>query len=180
MTSATSLGLINLKQTFFDYPELSKISVNTNLGSLMTLRNELKANAQSVTTTLGGGANGYLGLVLLAQAYDLIAPGTPYICPVLPVMDVDNNDTRYIIAQKCLEYDTNLALYREYVAMERILIQQIVNAIVGKYLKAIRSKMTNKINKTISEILTYLLTCLKHTVMSVRRSSWVLDPKLKI
>ena len=71
-------------------------------------------------------------------------------------MDIENDDTRYILAQKCLNYDTDLALYREFVAMERILIQQIVNAIDGKYLKAIRSKTTNKINKTIPEILTYL------------------------
>ena len=78
MTSATTLGLIYLKQTFFDYPKLSKISGEPTLGSLMTLGNELKANAQSVTTTLGGGANGHLGLVLLEQAYELIAPGTPY------------------------------------------------------------------------------------------------------
>ena len=156
MTSATSLGLVDLKQTFFDYPELSKISGEPTLGSLMTLRNELKANAQSVTTTLGGGANGHLGLVLSAQAYEQIAPGTPYIRPVLPEMDIDNNDTRYILAQKRLDYDTDLALYREFVAMERILIRQIVNAINGKFLKAIRSKTTNKINKTIPDILTYL------------------------
>ena len=156
MTSATSLGLVDLKQTFFDYPELSKISGEPTLGSLMTLRNELKANAQSVSTTLGGGANGHLGLVLPAQAYGLIAPGTPYIRPVLPVMDISNTDTQYIIAQKRLEYDTSLALYREFVAMEIILIQQIVNAIDGKYLKAIRSKTTNKINKIIPDILTYL------------------------
>ena len=156
MTSATTLGLIDLKQTFFNYPELSKISGEPTLGSLMTLRNELKANTQLVTTTLGGGANGHLGLVLSAQAYELIAPGTPYIRPVLPVMDIDNNDTRYIIAQKCLEYDTDLALYREYLAMERILIQQIVNAVDGKYLEAICSKTTNKINKTIPQVLTYL------------------------
>ena len=74
MTSATSLGLVDLKQTFFDYPELSKISGEPTLGSLMTLRNELKANAQSVSTTLGGGANGHLGLVLSEQAYEQIAP----------------------------------------------------------------------------------------------------------
>ena len=105
---------------------------------------------------MGGGANDYLGLVLSAQAYEQIAPGTPYLRPVLPVMDVSNTDTQYILAQKRLEHDTKLAQYRELVAMERILIQQIVNAIDAKFLKAIRSKTTNKINKTIPEILTYL------------------------
>ena len=87
-----------------------------------------------------------MGLILSAQLYDQIAPGTPYICPVLPKMIVANTDTQYILAQRRLDYDTNVALYHEFVAMEHILIQQIVNAIDGTFLKAIRSKTTNKIN----------------------------------
>ena len=64
MSSATHHGLIDYRSTFFDYPTLTKISGEPTLGALMTLRNELKANAQSVETTLGGGAHGHLGLVV--------------------------------------------------------------------------------------------------------------------
>ena len=71
-------------------------------------------------------------------------------------MNVSKSDTQFILAQKRLEYDTNLAIYCEFVAMEHILFQQIVNVIDGKFLKAIRTKTTNKINKTIPVILTYL------------------------
>ena len=93
MTLATSFGLANLKQMFFDYPELSKFSHEPTLGSLMTMWNELVANVQSISTTLGKGANGHLGLVLSEHAYDQITPGTLYICLVLPVMDVSYTDT---------------------------------------------------------------------------------------
>ena len=48
-------------------------------------------------------------------------------------MDVSNTDTKYILAQKRLEYDTKLTQYREFMAMERILTQQVVNAIDAKF-----------------------------------------------
>ena len=77
MSSATRHGLIDYQSTFFDYPTLTKLKGEPTLGALMTLRNELKANAQSVNTTLGGGAHGHLGLVIPANIYKTIAPDTP-------------------------------------------------------------------------------------------------------
>ena len=41
MILATTLGLVHIKQTFFDYPELSKISGEPTLG-LMVLNNILR------------------------------------------------------------------------------------------------------------------------------------------
>jgi hypothetical protein len=39
---------INYRQTYFEYPELTKIHGKPSSESLFKLRNELKANAQSV------------------------------------------------------------------------------------------------------------------------------------
>ena len=63
MTSTTASGVIDIKQTFFDYPDLTKIDGKPNIMTLLKLKNELKANAQSVPTVLGGGQHGHLGLV---------------------------------------------------------------------------------------------------------------------
>ena len=41
---------------------------------LAKLRNALKANAASVPSTRGGGANGYLGIVVSDAVYATIAP----------------------------------------------------------------------------------------------------------
>ena len=46
--------------------------------------------------------------------------------------------------------------YRESIAVDRILIQQIVNALDDKFLKALRDRNKNRIIMKISDILNYL------------------------
>ena len=52
------------KKQFFEHPELTKIHHEPDTQNLIIIRNEVKANAMTVHTTLGGGAYGHLGLVL--------------------------------------------------------------------------------------------------------------------
>ena len=156
MSSSSQHGIIDYRSTFFDYPTLTKISGEPSLSTLMTLRNELKANAQSVDTNLGGGAHGHLGLVVPASVYNNIAPDTPYIKPRQPTLRLTNSDSQYVLAEKRHTYDKNLQVYKECVAMERILIQQIINAVEPKYLKPLRDSVTNKLNQSIPNILQYL------------------------
>ena len=52
---------------------VTKITGEPNYESLKTLKDELKANAASIPTTLGGGTHGYLGLILSPAAYATIA-----------------------------------------------------------------------------------------------------------
>ena len=56
---------INYQETyFFEFPELTKIQGEPTCESLYLLRNELKANAQSVYSNLSDGAHGHLALIL--------------------------------------------------------------------------------------------------------------------
>ena len=87
MTSSTASGIINIKQIFFDYPELTKITGEPTLTTLLKMKNELKANAQLVPSTLGGGRHGHLDLVLTTDKYETVAHGTPYIKPTLPTLN---------------------------------------------------------------------------------------------
>ena len=112
----------DFKNTHFAYRELSKIQGDLSLASFLTIRNEIKANAQSVHTTLGGGAHGHLGLVVTQQVYDTIAPGTPYRRPVLPTLQARPTDTQYVIAQKRHQYAEDMQLFRETNAVERAII----------------------------------------------------------
>ena len=146
----------DFKNTHFDYPELSRIVGEPTLGALLTLRNQIKANAQTVETTLGGGAHGHLGLVVSAIVYEAIDGTVPYERPQLPVLDIQPTDTQYQIAQQRHQYSEDLQQYRDVQAMERTIIQQIVAAIEPKYLRALRDRGTNRINKTIPQILKYL------------------------
>ena len=146
----------DFKNTHFDYPELSRIVGEPTLGALLTLRNQIKANAQTVETTLGGGANGHLGLVVSDIVYAAIDGTVPYVRPALPILSIQPTDTQYQIAQQRHQYAEDLQQYREVQAMERTIIQQIVAAIEPKYLRALRDKGTNRINKSIPQILKYL------------------------
>jgi len=46
---------IDYKNNYFEYPELTRIHGLPTTTSLIELRDEIRANAQSVITTLGGG-----------------------------------------------------------------------------------------------------------------------------
>eukprot|EP00957_Ditylum_brightwellii_P050885 3858894-Ditylum_brightwellii.AAC.1 len=69
-------------------------------GSLLILINEVKANAMTVPTTLGGGACGHLGLVLAPVQYSSI-PGTAvYVRPTHPgPLNLTLGMTQYQITQ---------------------------------------------------------------------------------
>jgi len=146
----------DFKNTHFDYPELSRIVGEPTLGALITLRNQIKANAQRVDSTLGGGAHGHLGLVYSAQNYATVLGTVPYIRPTLPILNVLPTDTQFQIAEKRHQYAVSLGQYREVQGIERTIIQQIVTAIEPKYIRALRDIETNKITKTIPDILKFV------------------------
>ena len=72
----------NYRETTFEYADLMPIHGEPNYNSLTIILNQLKANARSVQTFLGGGHHGYLGLLLSPAQYATIAPNTPFQYPV--------------------------------------------------------------------------------------------------
>ena len=149
MTSSTESSIIDIKQTFFNYPELTKISEEPTLTTLLKMKNELKANAQLVPSTLRGGRHGHLVLVLTTDEYKTVAHGTPYIKPTLPTLNTETGDTQFQLDQKRNECKTKMLTYRESIAVDRIL----VNAIDDKFLKALQDRTTNRIIMKVSDIL---------------------------
>jgi hypothetical protein len=64
----------NYQEIYFEFKELNKIHGEPTFEALMTLSKELKANAQSALSTLGGTCQGHLGLELSPTAhYGLIS-----------------------------------------------------------------------------------------------------------
>ena len=96
---ASSLQDPDYKNNFFQHPELTRIHGEPTTAALIILRNEVKANAMTVSTTLGGGAQGHLGLVVDALTYATIPNTQPYIRPVHPdPLVLAQNATQYQIA----------------------------------------------------------------------------------
>ena len=64
---------INYRDTFFEFPDLTKIHGEPDSESLYKIRNELRANAKSVYSNLSDGAHGHLALVMAATQYALVS-----------------------------------------------------------------------------------------------------------
>ena len=76
--SSTMTININYKDTLLKQDNLTPIRGKPTFETLHNIRNEIKANAKSVYSNIGGGAHGHLGLVLTDAQYALISP-TPFV-----------------------------------------------------------------------------------------------------
>ena len=65
---------MNYRETYFEFPEPTKVQGEPTCDSLYPLRNELKANAQSVYSNLSDGAHRHLALILSDAQYVLVTP----------------------------------------------------------------------------------------------------------
>jgi hypothetical protein len=74
----------SVNDTYFQHKVLTKVHGTPTYETLMTLSTELKANASSVPSTLGGGLYGHLGLILSAERYATLANSVPWINPGNP------------------------------------------------------------------------------------------------
>ena len=79
----TSYSIKNI-YSHFEYKELTKIDGEPTLDTVLLLHRQVKRNAQSVPTTLGGGQLGYLALVISPTKYDTIPNSTPFVRPPAP------------------------------------------------------------------------------------------------
>ena len=137
---------IDLNALYFEYKVLTKITGEPTFAKLHVLFRELKANAAAVPCTLAGGANGYLGMLVSAAQYQLIAPGTPFIPPPQPrPLVINPTDTQYQIMIAKTMYETALREHQAYVLLQRSLIALVQEAIQSKYTNAVRNRITGQL-----------------------------------
>ena len=74
----------SVNDTYFQHKLLTKIHGKPTYESLQNISTELKANASSVPTSLGGGQNGHLGLLLSDARYITVAHAVPWVTPGNP------------------------------------------------------------------------------------------------
>ena len=125
----------DLKELYFEHKILDRILGEPDFPQLHSLLRACKANACSVPSTLGGGQNGYVGMLVSAIVYASLAPGTPFIAPVHPggLLPLPNG-TQYQITQLKSQHDESKQVYEEYILMQRALIAQVISVLDAKYL----------------------------------------------
>ena len=146
---------INYRETFFQHPTLTKIAGDPTYTSLAKLERECKSNAKSILSDLGGGAQGHLGLVSTATAYDRIAPGTLFVFPAMPPAP-NTEGTAAVIAANHLAYNEKLTIFNDCNLIEQTIVQQINTALDTNVLADLIDDATGLLLGTIPEIMSEL------------------------
>ena len=149
---------VNYGETHFEFPTLTPICVEPSAESLILLKNQLKANAKSVPSNLGGGNFGHLALVIPPNCYNLIS-NVPFVCPVHPgLLVIPAGTAQHAAATMCDQHQEALQVFNEVNVVNQALIQQIIQAVDSSYLAALRNRVTNSINVPVYDVLTHLQT----------------------
>jgi hypothetical protein len=144
---------VNYRENYFQHTTLTKISGDPAHVSLAKLERECKANGKSVSTTLGGGLQGHLGLVCSTTAYNRIFPGVPFDRPILPVIPNLSNSTVAQIHEARQLFKDNLAAFNACNLIERTIVQQINTALNADCLANLIDDDTGLLEGTIPHII---------------------------
>jgi hypothetical protein len=74
---------VDYTTAFFEHAVLTPICGEPDYASLMRIKKQLKANAQSVSSDLADGLTGHLGQVLTDEEFSLVS-AVPYVEPNRP------------------------------------------------------------------------------------------------
>ena len=125
--------------------------------TLSTLKKELKANAKSVPTTLGGGNHGHLGLVLSQVEYAPISPTHPFVEPNRPAALTFPARATSVQAKLIeVNHKKELQVYDTCISVKKVLVQQIVKAVNDTWLLAIHNPTTDSIEMSVPDVLAHL------------------------
>lgn len=145
-------------RSVFTHEDCTKIHGEPTFQSLKLLSRELKTNARSVHSNLGGGSHGHLGIVLTPAQYALIS-ATPFVVPAYPdPLVVPAGTVRNAADELIRNHKEALRLFREVLGVTNALKQQISKAVDSTYLDAIRSTETYELQGTVTDIIQYLMT----------------------
>ena len=152
-----STGTVDYAASYFKYKTPTPIRGEPTNKSLKRLLSELRANASSVETDLGGGDHGYLGLVLSNVDYASIAGTMPFTAPVYPGPLAIPAATCHVPAlQLCEDHAEEKRQYLKCKNVEKALLRYIQDALEEKYLEALVDKQTHLITLSVPDVMDYL------------------------
>ena len=132
----------------FPYSTLTATHGKPTYASIEQTQREIFACASSIASLCGGGQHGKLGLDITPSAYGLVAPATPYICPVHPgdpptydgmtQREIHANEGQYIA--RVSDFNNINQLYQQ-------LTNLLLSAYDRKWLAVIMDPVTGQIKK---------------------------------
>ena len=151
-----TLGAVDYAVSYFKYKTPTSIQSAPTNKTLKWLKQELRANASSVESDLGGGDHGYLGLVITDAKYTTVT-ATPIVPPTYPATLTITAVTDQVQALNLWEIhkDTKNAYY-ECKNIKKALQRHVQDAIEDKYLKSLVNEDTQLIQDDIPTVLQIL------------------------
>jgi hypothetical protein len=154
-----SIRIPNVKEIYFPNKVLTPLRGQPTYESLKTLNKQLKANAASVPSTLGGGLYGHLGLIMSPQRYATLANAVPWVTP-LPVPPFVAP-----LGATAAQLEAARDVWREsqyrfdlFHATEKALLAQVVESIDEQYMQTHLDNDTSMFTASLQTILTDLST----------------------
>jgi hypothetical protein len=152
-----SLRIPSVKDTYFQHKVLTKIHGKPTYETLQNALTELKANAGSVPSTLGGGQYGHLGLLLSDARYATLPLALPWTSPVNPgpYEPPDAGTSVQIEAAKDV-WRERKHTFELCQATEKALIAQVVETTDPIYLRALLNRATGQYSSSVRTLFSHL------------------------
>jgi hypothetical protein len=143
----------------FPHPIIFPINGMPNYEALSDLNLKLNSNASSVHSDLGNGQLGLLALTVSVAVYNTLS-NIPFVPPLNPgpTAVIPAIATAAQISNLHRLHTEALARFREYIATDKALKQQLITAIQPMYLRALSHRITGFANVTTRQMLVHLYT----------------------
>ena len=142
----------------FPIKTLPIITSEPNYESINKMVQTLYGNAASLSTTLGGGQHGHIGLIMTPTLYATLTE-TPYNEPndpgVLPFIPPGSTAAARELIN--LQYKEERRIYDQHTNMDDALKSQIIDSIQETYINALRNKYTGYLGVTTRDLIDHLL-----------------------
>jgi hypothetical protein len=163
MSATKVISVDSLIATFPNQP--IKIRSLPTFETLRVLKQDLQDNAKSITSILGGGGHGYLGLIMSPAEYaievgnDANGNPQPFIAPIYPgSRAVVDGATARERKEQVRTYNQDMVEWREYEVVQQALQKLVLKAIDDVYLMPLKSTSTAHNNVHVVTMLTHPFT----------------------
>jgi hypothetical protein len=143
----------------FPHPILTPIVDKPSYHPLQLLCQELFANARAIPSTLGGGENGHLFLIMPTADFDSRPLAAPFVHPDHPGPSPPAGITGAAnIAESIRQYEADIALHLQCVTVENELKKQLLTAIDHRYIAILSNRTMGYADVKCADLLAHLLT----------------------
>lgn len=141
----------------FPHNTISPVIGMPTYATISEVNLRLNANAASVQSDHGDGTLGLLALTVTPAVYSTLTD-TPFELPINPGPNpgIPANATGAQIEANTRAHKENLRIWREYIATDKALKQQLLAAIQEMYYKTLRHRITDYATISTKQILTHL------------------------